>query len=91
MVARYIGTEKNMLTSTRLVRKNIKRATATPIRNALRHTTHNQTVMTNSITAKEILSQRFGEEGTERRAKFKKAAFAYYFREILKARRTGEG
>ncbi len=46
--------------------------------------------MKKSIPAKKLLSQRYGEEGTERRAKFKNAAFAYYFGEILKARRTPE-
>tara|TARA_R110000850_G_scaffold69109_6_gene153674 strand:- start:437 stop:580 length:144 start_codon:yes stop_codon:yes gene_type:complete len=46
--------------------------------------------MKKSISAKELLSKRFGEDGTESRTKFKETAFAYYFGEILKARRTPE-
>ncbi len=43
--------------------------------------------MKKSISAKELLSKRFGEEGTESRTKFKETAFAYYFGEILRNRR----
>lgn len=41
----------------------------------------------NLKTAKELLAEEFGEEGTETRKKFKEEAYAYYLSEILKSRR----
>ena len=37
--------------------------------------------------AKELLSKKFGEEGSAEREEFRKSAYAYYFGEILKDRR----
>ena len=38
-------------------------------------------------SAKELLNQRYGERGTEKREKFREDAFSYYFGEIIKNRR----
>ncbi len=37
--------------------------------------------------AKDIIAQRYGEEGTEQREQFRENAFAYYFGQIIKNRR----
>ena len=38
-------------------------------------------------SAKELLNERYGERGTEKREKFREDAFSYYFGEIIKNRR----
>lgn len=38
-------------------------------------------------TAKQILDNEFGKEGTETRKKFQQEAYSYYLSEILKSRR----
>ena len=38
-------------------------------------------------SAKELLNERYGERGTEKREKFREDAFSYYFGEIVKNRR----
>ena len=43
--------------------------------------------MGKSINAKELITQRYGKEGSSERQKFKEEAFSYYFGEILKNRR----
>lgn len=37
--------------------------------------------------AKELLDQRYGKRGTERREKFREEAFSFYFGEIIRNRR----
>ncbi len=37
--------------------------------------------------AKELLDERYGKRGTERREKFREEAFSFYFGEIIKHRR----
>jgi len=41
----------------------------------------------NLKTAKQLLDNEFGKEGTETRKKFKEEAYSYYLSEILKSRR----
>ena len=43
--------------------------------------------MGKSISAKELIANRYGKEGTREREKFREDAFAYYFGEIIKSRR----
>lgn len=43
--------------------------------------------MSKSNNAKDILAERFGNEGTKEREKFREDAFSYYFGEIIKSRR----
>ncbi len=43
--------------------------------------------MGKSISAKELLSERFGQEGSKEREKFREEAFSYYFGEIIRNRR----
>jgi ribosome-binding protein aMBF1 (putative translation factor) len=43
--------------------------------------------MSKSRNAKEIISERYGKEGTKEREKFREDAFSYYFGEIIKSRR----
>jgi ribosome-binding protein aMBF1 (putative translation factor) len=43
--------------------------------------------MGKSINAKELIANRYGEEGTKEREKFREDAFSYYFGEIIKNRR----
>lgn len=43
--------------------------------------------MSKSYKAKDIIAQRYGEEGTEQREQFREDAFAYYFGQIIKNRR----
>ena len=38
-------------------------------------------------SAKELLNERYGERGTEKREKFREDAFSYYFGEIIRNRR----
>lgn len=38
-------------------------------------------------SAKELLNDRYGERGTEKREQFREEAFSYYFGEIIKNRR----
>ena len=40
-----------------------------------------------TIEAKKLLTERFGEEGSKSREKFKEEAYSYYFGEIIKNRR----
>ncbi len=42
-------------------------------------------------TAKDLLDKEFGEEGTEKRKKFKEEAYSFYLSEILKSRRLELG
>lgn len=44
-------------------------------------------IMGKSINAKELISERFGKEGTPEREKFREDAFSFYFGEIIKNRR----
>lgn len=43
--------------------------------------------MGKSINANNLLDDRFGEKGTEKREQFRDSAFSYYFGEIIKNRR----
>lgn len=43
--------------------------------------------MTTTRNAKEIITERYGKEGTKDREKFREDAFSYYFGEIIKNRR----
>ena len=43
--------------------------------------------MKKSINAKELISKRYGIEGSTEREKFRDEAFSYYFGEIIKNRR----
>lgn len=43
--------------------------------------------MIKTRNAKEIISERYGLEGTKEREKFREDAFSYYFGEIIKNRR----
>ena len=43
--------------------------------------------MKKSTTAKELIAERYGKEGTKEREQFRENAFAYYFGEIIKNRR----
>ena len=43
--------------------------------------------MTTTRNAKEIIAERYGNEGTKEREKFREDAFSYYFGEIIKNRR----
>ena len=38
-------------------------------------------------TAKELIAERYGKEGTKEREKFREEAFSFYFGEIIKNRR----
>ena len=38
-------------------------------------------------SAKELLNEKYGERGTEKRKKFREDAFSYYFGEMIKNRR----
>ncbi|MCT4637148.1 MAG: helix-turn-helix domain-containing protein [Bacteroidales bacterium] len=40
-----------------------------------------------TVEAKKLLTERFGEEGSKSREKFKEEAYSYYFGEIIKNRR----
>jgi len=40
-----------------------------------------------TMKAKDILAERYGEEGSESREKFREVAYSYYFGEILRNRR----
>jgi len=40
-----------------------------------------------TMKAKDLLSERYGEEGSERREKFRDDAYSYYFGEIIRNRR----
>jgi ribosome-binding protein aMBF1 (putative translation factor) len=40
-----------------------------------------------TIKAKDILAERYGEEGSESREKFRKEAYSFYFGEIIRNRR----
>ena len=37
--------------------------------------------------AKDLLSERYGKEGTDSREKFRESAYSYYFGEIIRDRR----
>lgn len=43
--------------------------------------------MGKTINAKELISKRYGKEGTKEREQFKEEAFSFYFGEIIKSRR----
>lgn len=43
--------------------------------------------MRKAIDANQLLTERYGKEGTKEREKFKEDAFSYYFGEIIKNRR----
>lgn len=43
--------------------------------------------MGKSISAKELIAKRFGDEGSKEREEFRENAFFYYFGEIIKNRR----
>jgi len=43
--------------------------------------------MAKTISAKELISKRYGKEGSKERENFREAAFSYYFGEIIKNRR----
>lgn len=43
--------------------------------------------MGKSINAKELITKRYGKEGSKEREEFKENAFSYYFGEIIKSRR----
>lgn len=43
--------------------------------------------MGKSKNAKELITERYGREGTEEREKFREDAFSYYFGDIIKNRR----
>lgn len=43
--------------------------------------------MSKTINAKQLLSERYGAEGTTGRERFREGAFSYYFGEIIKNRR----
>ena len=40
-----------------------------------------------TLKAKDLLSERYGEKGSESRAKLQEDAYSYYFGEIIKNRR----
>ena len=44
-------------------------------------------LMKKTRNAKEIISEKYGKEGSVEREKFREDAFAYYFGEIIKSRR----
>lgn len=43
--------------------------------------------MRKTISAKELIAQRYGKKGTKKREQFREDAFSYYFGEIIKNRR----
>jgi ribosome-binding protein aMBF1 (putative translation factor) len=43
--------------------------------------------MKNTKSAKEIIAERYGKEGTKEREQFREDAFAFYFGEIIRGRR----
>lgn len=43
--------------------------------------------MKKTKTAKELISERYGKEGSKEREQFREEAFSYYFGEIIKSRR----
>jgi ribosome-binding protein aMBF1 (putative translation factor) len=40
-----------------------------------------------AINAKELLNERYGKPGSEKREEFREEAFSYYFGEIIRSRR----